>query len=383
MTLRIVEIQGFHLACELPAVQGNSIGFVTHVEALLVALRTDSGLTGWGETWFSPYPAWAIISSRLAKHVLGREVGDRNRIWHAMAGERGYDRRGQTTMAASALDLALWDLAGQAEGVPIWRLLGGALRSEVSAYASGPYFRPGSDPYRYFPEEIETYLERGFKAVKLRLGTSPAADRAICMKARDLLGPELLLAVDLNEGFTASTATSIARAIFDADISWMEEPLLPDDLPGYRQLATGFPVPIAAGEAQVGCEAFHELIATGACAVIQPDLALCGGLTEGLRIAGLAQAAGCLVAPHVIGTFVNVHAALQLLAVLPQRAAKPFRQHPIFEYDQTPSPLLQLVGDLPVSREGTVPIPDGAGLGFKLDPAQLEPFVAETWTLRS
>jgi D-galactarolactone cycloisomerase len=300
-----------------------------------------------------------------------------------MARCRGYDRHGQTTMAASPIDLALWDLAGKAEGVPIWHLLGGALRDRVPAYASGPYFRAGPDPYVGFLSEVETYLDRGFQAIKLRIGTNPDADRRICMAVRDRLGPDGLLAVDLNQGFTPSTAMNIAAAIADADIAWMEEPLPSDDIEGYRRLGARCEVPIAAGEALAGCEAFHELISTDSCAILQPDLAICGGLSEGARIAGLAHAAGCLMAPHVIGTFVNVHAALQLLAVLPDRPAAPFRRFPIFEYDQTPSPLRQILPDLAISSDGTVEIPDRPGLGFDLDPAKLEPFIVNRWSLHA
>ena len=380
--MHIVEIEGYHLQAELPRTQGNSTGFVNRVEALLIALRTDNGLVGWGETWFAPAPSWAMINSRLARHVLGKDPLDRNPIWQGMSAERGYDRGGLTVMAMSAIDLALWDIAGHAAGVPVHRLLGGAVRNEVMAYASGPYFRPGTEPYKEYLTEIEAYLTQGFQAVKMRLGTNPAADHAITQAARQLMGPDRLLAVDMNEGFTPATAIPIAEAISDADIAWVEEPLLPDNLSGYQQLANRFPLPIAAGEALCGSEAFHDLISTNACAIIQPDLALCGGLTEGVQIAGMAKAAGCLVAPHVIGTFVNVHAALQLLAVLPGRPAEPFRMHPIFEYDQTPSPLRNLLGDIPVAKNGTVAVPDAPGLGFNLDPARLEPFVTDSWTLR-
>lgn len=270
--MQISEIHGFHLASDLPEPQGNSIGFVDRVEALVVCLVTDNGLVGWGETWFAPAAAWAILESQLAPHVLGRNPFDRNSIWHGMAGTRGYDRRGHTLMAVSAVDLALWDIAGRAEGVPVWKLLGGALRDRVQAYASGPYFRPNGDPYRRFLPEIAKLTDMGFRAFKLRLGTTPAADRSICLAVRNAIGPDCLLAVDLNQGFTRSTALNIASAISDCDVAWMEEPLPPEDLSGYRQLAAASPVPLAAGEALAGCEAFHELIGTEACAVIQPDL---------------------------------------------------------------------------------------------------------------
>ena len=379
--MTIVEIRGFELRSQLPRVQGNSTGFVDHVSTFLVAVRSDDGIVGWGETWASPTTASALIRRQLGPPLLGRDPREHGVIWHELVRQRGYDRRGHTLMAISAIDLALWDATARAHGVPVWALLGGRLRDRVHAYASGPYFRTGDDPYADFEREAEGYLRDGYKAIKLRLGTTPRADRAVCLAVRKAIGPDALLMVDLNQGFSVRTALEIAESIAEAGIHWMEEPLPPDDLKGYRRFAARAPFAVAAGEALAGSESFGEFIAARCIDVVQPDLAVCGGLTEALRVAAMAYAADLRVAPHVIGGFVNFHASLHFAAILPTRPATPFRCHPIFEYDQTPNALRDLV-DVPcVQVDGTVAIPDGPGFGFEISAELLAPLVTDSWTL--
>lgn len=379
--MKIVEVRGFELRAQLPRVQGNSTGFVDHVSTFLVAIRSDDGIVGWGETWASPTTASALIRHQIGPLLLGRDPREHGVIWHELVRLRGYDRRGHTLMAISAIDLALWDATARAYGVPVYSLLGGRLRDHVHAYASGPYFRTGDDPYADFEREVERYLREGYKAVKLRLGTTPRADRAVCLAVRKAIGPDALLMVDLNQGFSVRTALEIAESIAEAGIHWMEEPLPPDDLKGYRRFADRAPFAVAAGEALVGAESFSEFIEARCIDVVQPDLAVCGGLTESLRVAAMAYAADLRVAPHVIGGFVNFHASLHFAAILPTRPAMSFHRHPIFEYDQTPNALRDLVDVPRVRSDGTVAIPDGPGFGFEISPERLAPLVTDSFTL--
>jgi D-galactarolactone cycloisomerase len=379
--VKIVEIRGFELRSQLPRPQGNSTGFVDHVSTFVVAIRSDDGTVGWGETWASPASASALIRRQLAPMLLGRDPRDHGVLWHELVRHRGYDRRGHTLMAISAIDLALWDSTARAYGIPVWQLLGGRQRLRVHAYASGPYFRTGDDPYDGFEREVEGYLRDGYQAVKLRLGTIPRRDRALCVAVREAIGPDALLMVDLNQGFSVRTALEIAEAIAEAEIHWMEEPLPPDDLEGYRRFAERSPFAVAAGEALAGSESFGEFVAARCIDVLQPDLAVCGGLTEALRVAAMAYAADLRVAPHVIGGFVNFHASLHFAAILPTRPAAPFRRHPLFEYDMTPNALRDLVDVPRVQADGTVAIPEGPGFGFEITAEQLAPLVTDSWTL--
>ncbi|MEO6565300.1 MAG: mandelate racemase/muconate lactonizing enzyme family protein [Casimicrobiaceae bacterium] len=379
--MKIVEIRGYELRSKLPEPQGNSTGFVNEISTLMVSVRTDTGVVGWGETWAAPASASTLIRRHLGPLLLGRDPMDHGVIWHEMVRQRGYDRRGHTMMAMSALDLALWDAAARAQGLPVWALLGGRQRDRLVAYASGPYFRQGPDPYARFAQEVNGYLEAGFQAIKLRIGTTPREDRRICLEMRAAMGSDRLLMVDLNQGYSLRTALETVHAINDADIHWVEEPLPPDDVVGYRLFAASTPVAVAAGEALAGCEAYVDFINSRSIDIVQPDLAVCGGLTEALRIAALAYAADIRVAPHVIGGAVNFFSALHFAAVLPSRSARPFHAYPIFEYDQTPNALRDVVPLPPLDGNGTIGIPVGPGFGFELDPAQLTSLAVDTWAL--
>ena len=148
--MKINEIRGYHLRCTLGEPIGNAVTFFDSKEALLVQVVTDAGVAGWGEAWSSPITAAAYIRQRLAPLVLGQDPAATGRLWRLMAGTAGYDRRGSAMMATAAMDIALHDIAGKVRSVPVSALLGGALRDRATAYASGPFMKPGGHPYRMF-----------------------------------------------------------------------------------------------------------------------------------------------------------------------------------------------------------------------------------------
>ncbi|MBL8701627.1 MAG: mandelate racemase/muconate lactonizing enzyme family protein [Alphaproteobacteria bacterium] len=378
--MRIVAIDGYRLSCRSREPLGNSTGFFDLREALFLRLECESGAFGWGETWFAPEVCGGLIRSGLAAAVLGADALAPVALWRALDGRRGFDRRGLTTMAISAIDIAAWDLAGRLRGEPVWRLAGGRVRDRVPAYASGPFLRQGSDPYRGCEAEAESYLRQGFRAVKPRIGTTPARDGAAMRALRRACGPDVALLSDLNIGFTADGAARIAEAIAPSSVLWLEEPVPPEDLAGFRALRPA-PMAIAAGEHLIGLAAFQEYFAAGLLDIAQPDIALTGGLTEAFRIAALAEACNVPLCPHVWGACVNFHASLQLVATLPARKGPAAFPWPVFEYDQTDNPLLDLAGRVPVAPDGTVAIPDAPGIGIELDPAAFAPHLVEHWRI--
>jgi D-galactarolactone cycloisomerase len=287
-----------------------------------------------------------------------------------------YDRRGITHMAISALDIALWDAAARTAEMPLCKFLGGALRDRVPAYVSGPFMKPGADPYLNYESEIEGFLNAGFKAIKLRMGTRPATDGRLITRVREIVGPDIPLMVDLNEGFTMRAALDIAFALAPAKLVWLEEPIVHTDLDGYRRLSEALPMALAGGEALIGLGAFRDFM--GVLDLAQPDLALTGGISEGLRIAALADAFEVPVTPHVWGTAVNFYASLHFTAILPAKRG-PGVTYPMFEYDTSFNPLRTLFGEYPLDGAGNVAVPDGPGLGFSLTPDRLSPFVTNHW----
>ncbi len=179
--MKITEIRGYQLRCKLAEPIGNAVTFFDTKEALLIEVMTDEEVTGWGEAWSSPITAAAYIRHRLAPLVLGQDPTATGRLWRIMAGTAGYDRRGSAMMATAAMDIALHDIAGKARGVPVSALLGGALRDRATAYASGPFMKPGGHPYRTFSAQAEAWAREGYRAFKPRGGFSPHADGAMML----------------------------------------------------------------------------------------------------------------------------------------------------------------------------------------------------------
>lgn len=378
--MKVTEIRGYHLGYDLPDPVANSNQVLRRREALLVEVVTDAGVSGWGETVPSPDAAAAFLRARLARVVLGQDPAETGRLFHAMSGTMGYDRRGVATMAISAVDMALHDAAARARGVPVTALLGGALRERVFAYASGPFLKSGGDPYHDFPAETERLQKRGYKAFKPRSGVDPRADGAATLAMRTQIGDAAALMVDINRGYTARAAIDAACRMQDAGLLWIEEPVAPEDIPGYQTVARAVDVAIAGGEVLASLAAFRDFFTAGTLSIVQPDLSVCGGFSGLRRIAALADAFDLPVMPHAFGTVVNFHASLQMAAVLTARRGGGPAPYPYMEVDVIHNPLLSLLGEIRPDAAGTLAVPTGPGLGFTLDPARLAPWITSRWT---
>ncbi|GLS38587.1 D-galactarolactone cycloisomerase [Mesorhizobium tianshanense] len=376
---RVVKVEGFELCCTLPELAGNALRVFNQRSALLVKVTTAGGIAGWGETWAFPTSASSFIRTTLAPAILGADVTNPRAAQARLLQFAVPDRRGQAHMAISALDIAFWDGYGHVEGKPIHALLGGRLRDRVTAYASGPLLKSGVDRYAGFAEEVERYAEAGYRAVKVRVGVGAALDVQAIRRARAVLGDDALLMADLNESSTQRGAVALTEAVADARLAWIEEPLPHDDLPGYTRLARALAIPLAGGESFCGVQAFRDSLCAGALDIIQPDLALCGGLTEGMRIAGLAGAFDVPVAPHVWGTGINTLAALQFASVLPSsRGSVPF---PLLECDMGFNPLRTAIFDPKPDAEGHLAVPGGPGLGVEVAIDRIAEYVTAHWVL--
>ena len=379
--MKITGVRGFHLRCKLSEPIGNAVTFFDSKEALLIEVATDEGLTGWGEAWSSPITAAAYIRGRLAPLVMGQDPLATGRLWRSMVATAGYDRRGSAMMATAAMDIAFHDIAAQARGAPVSALLGGALRQRATAYASGPFMKPGGHPYRTYLPQVDTWARQGFRAFKPRGGFKPHEDAAVMAELRRHLGPEAALMIDFNQGYTASAAVQSARGLDPAALLWIEEPVGPEDIPGYRAVSRAANTAIAGGEALASLAGFRDLVVAEGVAVLQPDLAVCGGFTGVMRVVALADAFDLPVVPHVWGAVVNHFAALQLVSVLPERRGGGSSSFPFMEIDVTENPLLHLVGEQLPDQDGTIAIPDRPGLGLDLSAERLAPWVIDQWTV--
>jgi D-galactarolactone cycloisomerase len=283
-------------------------------------------------------------------------------MYHAT---RDYGRKGSVMAAISAVDIALWDLAGKHYGVPVYRLLGGPFRDRVQAYATGFYRLSAADESTRLAEEALTHWEAGFRAMKVKLGFGFASDtKAMAAIARAIEGREVTLMVDTNHAYGVADAIRLGREMEQYNLRWYEEPVAPEHLAGYREVHSSCALPIAGGENEHSLYGFRDLFAAHAVDVAQPDIGSAGGFTACRHITALAQAHGVKVNPHVWGSAIAQAASLQLIAALPVPHHSVFAEEPIFEYDRSAHPFrMDLITAPILQRDSFVPVPDGPGLG--------------------
>ena len=311
------------------------------------------------------------IHRELAPILVGRDPRDITALWEAMYnGSRAHyvaregrtfpiiGRRGVTISAISGVDLALWDILGQALGQPLWRLLGGRVRDKVPAYASG-----GWAPVGAIGKQLRQYVERGHRAVKMRVGLQDKSvddSAARVREVRETLGPEIGIMVDAHGTWSVREAQRFARKVVDCDLAWLEEPVSADNVAGQAEVRAATDIPIASGESEQTRFAFRDLIAARAVDILQPDLAIAGGLTETLRICALAAAHGLTVAPHLWGSAVLFAAGLHLAIATPCVT--------VLELTRGDNPLLNDLVQEPFDlRDGFVHPTDRPGLGLVLN----------------
>jgi D-galactarolactone cycloisomerase len=374
--MKIREVKSHVLKHPLPEAEvfGSSKGWHTVRQALVVEILTDDGLVGWGEAYGPPAINRALVDEMYAPRLLGRDPLDHAVIWEDLYGTfRDYGRKGWPIAALSAVDIALWDLKGKALRQPIARLLGGAFRTQLRAYATGLYRHRVEDNARALAREAEAYATEGFRAMKMKVGFGVDEDTRNVRAVRAVIGPDRLLAMDANHGYDAGQAIRFGRRVEDQDLAWFEEPVVPEDLDGYCQVKAAVRMPVAGGEAEYARWGFRDLCARRAVDIAQPDICACGGFTEAWRIAALASAHGITVFPHVWGTAVGLAASLQLAAALPPNPPAMFSSEPLFELDRTPNPLRDALAQNPPKRAGDViDVPMGSGLGLEIDRRVLE-----------
>jgi D-galactarolactone cycloisomerase len=345
--------------------------------AMLVEVTTEDGITGWGEA-FGPPEITAAIVTWLAPLVIGQDALAREAIWQSLYNRlRDHGQRGVVVEAISAIDIALWDIAGQALGQPVHRLLGGPLRMEVEAYATGFYRREREDHLAYLAEEAEQRLAEGFRWLKLKTGWGLAEDIRLTHDVHAALGGRAGMMVDCNHAYDAPAAIEYGRACGELGLAWFEEPVPPEDIDGYLEVKARQPIPVAGGEAVFARWGFRDLVARRAVDILQPDVAACGGISELKKIADMASAFGMRVNPHVWGTGVTLAASLHLLAVLPDNPPGLFPRPPMLELDRSPHPVRDALLEVPLGlREGRMRVPEGPGLGIRIDRAALRRFAA-------
>ncbi len=339
-------------------------------ETLVVKVHTDEGITGVGEVDSSALVAKAIIEAPLshkicrglAECVVGQDPFEIDRLIHRMyEGSIFYGRQGAAIQAMSGVEIALWDIMGQATGRPVYQLLGGGFRKTFRAYASILFGDTPDETGR----TARGLVAQGFKAVKFGwgpMGLSEASDLAHVRAAREGLGQDVELMVDA--GLCWDTATAIRRAqqFEPFNLTWLEEPLHPDNLDGYARLSDRAPMRIAAGEEVCDVKEFQTLMDVGGIAVAQVDVTRVGGLARSKRIGWDSAERHRLCVNHSYKTGINIAASLHFVAALPNTH--------YFEYCVEQGALRQTLTKqrFPVV-DGEISVPEEPGLGIELDEA--------------
>jgi L-alanine-DL-glutamate epimerase-like enolase superfamily enzyme len=378
--MKITSIRATWLRVPIPAAKASVSDFGRNdsFNTTLVRVETDEGITGFGEakaTVGSLGGQKALVTTieqELGPQLIGQDPRDPARHWETMySGSRAHyalsrgrpfpilGRRGVTISGISGIDMALWDILGKSLNVPVYRLLGGKVHARLSAYASGGW----ADAERIGEELLAYVAQGGFRAVKMRVGvmdgrlmTSVKRVRA----ARQALGEETGLMADAHGTMSVPEAKRFCRELADCRLTWFEEPVSSDNKAGCAEVRAATDIPIAAGESEFTRFDFLELAQLRAVDIFQPDLAICGGITEGHRIAALAEAYQIGLAPHLWGGALMFAAGLQLCAVSPAAF--------IVEYSLLPNPLQHELAQEPIRvRDGEVEVPDRPGLGVAIN----------------
>jgi L-alanine-DL-glutamate epimerase-like enolase superfamily enzyme len=336
--------------------------------AVLVRLVTENGVSGVGEAYGLPAPKVpaTVITELLAPHVLGTDPLACTATWQRLTdmyeslGVRG----GFFSEALSGIDMALWDLRGRILGVPVYRLLGGPVRTAVPCYASPV---PLASRPEDSAEHARGYVSRGFRAVKVKVGRGVVVDVAHIRAVRDAVGEAVDVLVDANCGYRLDEATALAQRLPELGVRWLEEPVALDDSDGLAELRRRSGLTIVSGENLFTTAEMNDLLRRSAVDVLMPNLARCGGITGALRIAAVAGASGVDIAPHGVGSAVSIAATLQFMAALPNLRT--------YEFNQLPNPLRDDLLTHPLRlKDAHLPVPDGPGLGIELNQDMVDHF---------
>ena len=368
----ITNIEGFNLSSPLERPFGWSNGWISARVVGLLKIETDEGITGWGEGYVGA--RGDFVKQLFGDLLIGADPLNRNALWQGMFDRvyNGNNAGGFGGSAISAVDIALWDIAGKAAGQSVSDLLGGRIRDKVAVYATGLYYTEGEFPTRLL-DEATMYVELGFKGMKTKIGGLPIAEDVQRVAAiRRAIGDDIRLMVDANQAYPAATAIRIGNQLADLDITWFEEPVNAKDVDAYLQVQAAVPMPVAGGENLRTRYEFKDFFARRAYDIAQPDVVNAGGITEMRNIAMTANSYGILVNPHVWGSPVMIAASLHLASTIPPcppaYEPRPYEQEPVMEFDRTPSGIREGITAEPFDQQdGFITVPTAPGLGVEID----------------
>jgi L-alanine-DL-glutamate epimerase-like enolase superfamily enzyme len=356
---------------------------ITHIGSILlkptgwvlVKVKTDEGITGIGEAYHGAGVHQIAVDERLTRPLIGQDPRNVDKLFRDMMNSMSASGfyQGAVMSAISGIESALWDITGQAAGVPIWQLLGGKFRDKIRIYNdchAGETEKP--EAYAAKAREVEA---RGFTAIKFDIDPLPSRrDRYnrcisnddiahyvdVVTAVRESLDANTDLAIDAHWFYAPVDILKIAHAFEDLDLLWLEDPIPPENIAAMEGVTKSTRTPICTGENFYTRFGFRDLIETQAADIISPDMAKAGGLLEGRRIADLADMYYIPIAPHNIGSPVQTVANCHVMAAVPNFL--------VLEFHHLDNPFWEgIVNEGPLIQEGHIDVPNLPGLGVTLN----------------
>ena len=363
--LKIADIKAYPTSFPVPPENRVALGIGTAIkrDAVVVKVTTAGGLVGWGESHHGrAHTAVAkLIETTLKQLVVGMDAADVVGVWKKIYDKQlaSHGMGAGTCLAMSGIDCALWDIRGQAAGMPLYKLLGGS-RKAVPAYAGGVSL--GYQEPSKLIEELRSSISKGYKAVKLRVGDTPKKDLERIRAVRKACGDDLVILTDANIGYSVSDVRKVLPEMDELGVGWLEEPFPAHDYRSYQLARTFGRTPLAAGENHYTRFEFNRVLEDGSISILQPDLSKTGGITEALRIAAMASAYKLPIHPHTSMTGLNQAACVHFLAAIDNGG--------YYEADVSQLNLFrdELVADpCAVDKDGKVWPLDKPGLGLEVN----------------
>jgi L-alanine-DL-glutamate epimerase-like enolase superfamily enzyme len=364
--VKITDVRAIRLRASIPAegqVTSRS-GVRESRTTALVRIDTDRGIHGYGSCSGNGAIVQFIVEQVIKPIVVGMDPAGIDALWQKLyfgPRARQLGLRGIGFVALSGFDVALWDIRGKAEGVPICKLLSEKPRGRIEVYATALY-----------PDEIKNVVDRavrlaelGYRGIKMKIGFEVAGDMERVRAVREAVGQDFPLMSDANMGYDLATAERAGRALAEMGIGWLEEPMFFADAASHARLKAAVKVPIALGENLHTVYDFEQFIARGAVDILQPDVARAGGISEIVRIGALAESHHLPVSLHTWGDGVALAASLHLSAALKNAI--------VMELDTTHNPLRTEILRRPLQPvNGSIAPPAAPGLGIELDENALQ-----------
>lgn len=364
--MRITGVKTHLVDCPIPEEHRvrSGAGYKLARQAAFVEITTDEGISGFGPCSFGSASldlrsVATLIENTYAPALVGEDPHRIEHLWDKIyygSITRVHGPRSVGVAMLSAVDIALWDVKGKALGVPVYELLGGAVKDPVPLYVSSVYWSPPEEA----AAQARAFVEQGFRAFKVKVGLDVRNDIESLRAIRDEVGYDVDMLVDANQCYTRHLALKVGRELEQLDVLFFEEPLPVDDVEGHAFLADKLDVRIATGENMYTRWDFMPFFTAKAIHVAQADASRCGGISEARKIFEIASGFHVHAIPHTFSDALTVVASLHLVAASANA--------PLMEYDRTYNPIqTALVKSPPEVHDSVIELPKGPGLGVEID----------------